>query len=67
MASLKIDNAAKQDEYRCKANHTKRKKTKLARTLRYPNHTPKQEKKKMMSNEYPYVPHVYVKKQTAEY
>lgn len=23
--------------------------------------------KKKMSNEYPYVPHVYVKKQTAEY
>lgn len=45
----------------------KEKKTKLARTLRYPNHTPKQERKKKMSNEYPYVPHVYVKKQTAEY
>lgn len=43
------------------------KKTKLARAPRYPNHTPKQKKNEKMSNEYPYVPHVYVKKRTAEY
>jgi hypothetical protein len=33
-----------------------------------PNHTPKQkERKQKISNEDPYVPHVYVKKRTAEY
>lgn len=45
------------------------KKKDKTRTPRYPNHTPKRgkKKKKKKGNEYPYVPHVYVKKQTAEY